>query len=218
MDGGYLVYGAAGSGSVAVEAALTLLGAPYTVVERATWKDAAVAQEMARINPMRQVPAVVLPSGELMTESAAILMLLGDRHPDRGLAPGLESPIRPRFLRWMSFISAQIYSLYWVRDDITRLAANAAHEAVIRERTAARINDCWRIMDEQAKRAGRFLLGDQLSVLDLYMAVVSRWGPRRKGFYAAAPGLADVVRAVDAEPRLAALWAKRFPFSEGWEG
>ena len=56
-----------------------------------------------------------------------------------------------------------------------------------------------------------------LSVLDLYMAVVSRWGPRRKGFYAAAPGLADVVRRVDADPRLTEFWAARFPFVEGWE-
>ena len=33
MSGGYVVYGAQGSGSVAVEAALTLMGQPYSVVE-----------------------------------------------------------------------------------------------------------------------------------------------------------------------------------------
>jgi len=27
-----------------------------------------------------------------------------------------------------------------------------------------------------------------------------------------------VVRRVDADPRLAALWAERFPFAPGWEG
>jgi GST-like protein len=27
-----------------------------------------------------------------------------------------------------------------------------------------------------------------------------------------------VVRRVDAEPRLQALWAARFPFEDGWEG
>ena len=30
--------------------------------------------------------------------------------------------------------------------------------------------------------------------------------------------MSQVVRHVDAEPRLAALWAERFPFVEGWEG
>jgi GST-like protein len=125
--------------------------------------------------------------------------------------------MRPRFLRWMNYISAQIYALYWVRDDLSRLAADKAHEAVIKARTTARIEACWRIMGEQVKPAGAYLLGDEISVLDLYLAVVSRWGPRRKAFYAAAPGLAAVVKRVDAEPRLAAFWAARFPFAEGWE-
>jgi GST-like protein len=55
-------------------------------------------------------------------------------------------------------------------------------------------------------------------VLDLYVTVVSRWAERRRRFYEVAPGMADVVRRVDADPRLAALWAERFPFEDGWEG
>ena len=72
-------------------------------------------------------------------------------------------------------------------------------------------------MDAQVE-PGRYILGDSLSVLDLYVAVLSRWGPRRRRFYEVAPKLAPVVRRVDADPRLARLWADRFPFSEGWEG
>ncbi|WP_372782164.1 glutathione S-transferase family protein [Phenylobacterium sp.] len=218
MSDDYLVYGAAGSGSTPVEATLTLLGEPYRVIERTVWADAAAADEMEKVNPLRQVPALVLPSGELMTESAAILIQLADSHPGSGLSPAWDSPLRPRFLRWMTYIAAQIYALYWIRDDITRLAADKAHEAVLRERTAARISACWTMMELQAPPAGRFMLGDELSVLDLYLAVVSRWGPRRRGFYAAAPRLGEVARHVDAEPRLAAFWAERFPFSEAWEG
>jgi GST-like protein len=218
----YLVYGAKGSGSTAVEAALTLIGAPYEVVERAPFDSAADAAALAPVNPMRQVPALVLPSssghgGELMTESAAILIHLAERHPEASLAPTAESPLRPRFLRWMSFISAQIYALYWIRDAPARLAAEAAHETVLLARTATRISEAWAAMDAQITPAGRFLLGDTISVLDLYVSVASRWGPRRQAFYAAAPGLTPVVRAVDAEPRLAAFWAERFPFFEGWE-
>jgi GST-like protein len=217
MAGEYLVYGAAGSGSVPVEAALTLLGERYSVVERAVWEDKAIAEQMAAVNPQKQIPAIVLPSGELMTESAAILTFLGDSHPGSGLSPAWDGAMRPRFLRWMNYISAQIYALYWVRDDLSRLAADEAHEAVIKARTTARIEACWRIMGEQVAPAGAYLLGEELSVLDLYLAVVSRWGPRRKAFYAAAPGLEAVVKRVDAEPRLAAFWEKRFPFVDGWE-
>lgn len=217
MTGDYLVYGGQGSGSVPVEAALTLIGAPYRVIERRVWEDKAAAKEMARINPLRQVPALVLPTGELMTESAAILIHLAESHPAAGLSPPLESPLRPRFLRWMSYIATQIYALYWIRDDVSRLAADEEHGPVILERTAQRILDCWRMMDAQVKPVGGFMLGDGISVLDLYMAVASRWGPRRKGFYEVAPGLAPVVRAVDSEPRLAAFWPERMPFFPGWE-
>ena len=39
------------------------------------------------VNPLRQVPALVLPSGEIVTESAAILIYLADLHPQARLAP-----------------------------------------------------------------------------------------------------------------------------------
>jgi GST-like protein len=65
---------------------------------------------------------------------------------------------------------------------------------------------------------GRYLLGDDLGVLDLYVTVISRWAPRRRRFYDLAPRMGEVVRRVDADPRLADLWSRRFPFVDGWEG
>ena len=62
---------------------------------------------------------------------------------------------------------------------------------------------------------GRFLLGDRLTVLDLYVTVASRWTPRRARFAAVAPRMAEVVRRVDDLPELAAFWAGRWPFADG---
>ena len=213
----YVVYGARGSGSVAVEATLMLLGLPYRVVELAPEGDNADALEVEKVNPLRQVPALVLPNGELMTESAAILIHLADRQPEAGLAPAPGAKGRAQFLRWMVYIPAQIYSMYWVRDVPSRLAADPKGEATILGRTAARIADCWRLMDQQVE-PGRYILGSKLTVLDIYVAVLSRWTPRRSRFYEAAPKLAEVVKRVDEDPRLADLWAARMPFTEGWEG
>lgn len=58
---------------------------------------------------------------------------------------------------------------------------------------------------------GRYLLGEGLRVLDLYVATVSRFGPWGERFCAVAPGLGGAMKRVDEEPRLAALWASRFP-------
>ncbi|MBX3482676.1 glutathione S-transferase family protein [Phenylobacterium sp.] len=217
MAGGYLLYSAAGSGGVAVEAALTLIGAPYALVEAPTFEDdAAAGDRVLQANPMRQVPALVLPGGEIMTESAAILVRLGELHPGAGLAPGPDDPRRSAFLRWMSFVSAAVYSLYWIKDDPSRLVADPAIHTEIDTAIQDRISQCWAIM-EAGVSPGRYILGDELTVLDLYVAVVSRFRPRRQRFHAAAPRMGEAVRRVDADPRLAALWAGRYPFFEGWD-
>jgi GST-like protein len=110
----------------------------------------------------------------------------------------------------MAFVSSAIYALYWVKDEPARLAPDPAAQPVLVARTLDRIADCWRIMGEQI-RPGRYLLGDELTVLDLYVAVVSRFRPRRARFYEVAPRMADPIRRVDADPRLATLWADRMP-------
>jgi GST-like protein len=213
----YTIYGALGSGSVPVEATLTLLGQPYVVIEAPTWEGEAEQAKVAIVNPLRQIPALVTPAGETITESAAILIWLADNHPQAGLAPTLDSPLRAQFLRWMVFVPASIYSMFWVRDEPSRLGGSDPEvQAAIKAATAERILDCWAMMESQLS-PGRYLLGDQMTVLDLYVAVVSRWGPRRFRFYEVAPRMAEVVKRVDADPRLAAFWAKRFPFFDGWE-
>lgn len=207
----FTLYGAAGSGSVPVEAAMTLIGLDYRLVEAVTWEGDAERDKVAAVNPMRQIPALVTPGGETITESAAILIWLADSYPEARLGPAIDDPRRAQFLRWMAFIPASIYSMFWVRDVPSRLAGeDEAAQARIRDRTAERIAECWRIMDSQI-RPGRFLLGDAPGVLDLYVAVASRWTPGRARFQAEAPGMAEAVRRVDALPALADFWPRRFP-------
>ena len=219
MSASYVLYGAKASGAVAVEAALTILGAPYQLIEAETFDPARTesGDKVLAANPMRQVPALVLPSGEVLTESAAILIWLAEQHPQACLAPLPGDPERGQFLRWMSFVSSAIYSLYWVKDEPARLAPDPAAQGPLVERTLERIAECWGVMERQTE-AGRYTLGDELSVLDLYVTVVSRFRPRRRRFYEVAPRLGEVVRRVDADPRLQALWAARYSFRKGWEG
>ena len=157
---------------------------------------------------MRQVPTLVFADGGVMTESAAILIRLAELHPQARLAPAPDAPDRAAFLRWMSFVSSAIYSLFWVKDDPSRLVPDRAGHAALDERILERIAECWAIMESQIT-PGRYLLGDELSVLDLYVAVVSRFSPRRQRFYEVAPRMGEVVRRIDEDPRLAALWADR---------
>lgn len=203
-DGQFVVIGQKGTGSIAVEAALTLLGAPYRLEEIRH-------AQFHEHNPMVQVPVLVTPAGERVTESAAILIWLAEAHPEARLAPVVGDPKRAQFLRWMAFVSASIYAHYWVRDDPSRVTADGAAQAEVKAALEARIADNWGVM-EASLTPGRYLLGDDLSVLDLYAMVVSRWTDRKRLHETIAPRIGEVVRRVEADPRLAALLAERFPF------
>ncbi|HEV7309615.1 glutathione S-transferase family protein [Ensifer sp.] len=216
MAAPFVVYGASGSGSVPIEATLSLLDLPYRVEDHAPWEGQAQADRLARINPLRQVPALTLPTGEVMTESAAILIWLADTYPDARLAPPLGDAARPAFLKWMTFVSSAIYALYWIADNPARVVKEGADHVAVKARIYDRIACCWGEMGAQL-RPGTHLLGDELSVLDLYVATASRWSPGRRRFYEVAPGLADAVRRIDTDTRLAAIWQERFPFEPGWE-
>ena len=208
------LYGATASGSIAVEAALTLLGMPYTLIEGATWADPAARERVATTNAMRQIPTLVLPGGEVMTESAAILMHLADVHPQARLAPPVQDePRRRQYLRWMVYVSSAIYALHWIKPDVRRIGAPPELRDSVVDAVHDRIAFCWAHMDAQLQ-PGRYLLGDEMSVLDLYVTVVSRFGPWRERFCEVAPKMAHVVGRVDAEPRLADFWARRFPLDD----
>jgi len=205
-----VLYGAAASGSVAVEAVLTLLGIPFQLIEGETWSSEAARERVSGQNAMRQIPTLVLPSGETLTESAAIMIWLADSHPAAKLAPRLDDPQRAQFLRWMFFISSAIYSLHWIKPDVSRIGAPLSARDDVVDSVHERIAFCWRTMDGQLSPA-KYLLGDTLSVLDLYVAVISRFGPWRERFYEEAPKMTAVIKRIDDDPRLKPLWERRFP-------
>lgn len=103
----YKLYTRAGSGGFVVEAALALANAPFEQIDvpKADRPDPAFLD----ISPLNQVPVLTLPDGRSMTESAAICILLAERHPNAGLAPAVDAPARVDFLRWMAFMSSVLY-------------------------------------------------------------------------------------------------------------
>ena len=205
-----ILYGAAASGSVAVEATHTLLGIPFKLIEGETWSSEAARERVGGQNAMRQVPTLIMPNGETLAESAAILIWLADSHPAAKLSPALDDPARAQFLRWMFFVSSSIYSLHWIKPDVSRIGAPQSARADVVDSVHERIAFCWRTMDAQLSPS-KYLLGDSLSVLDLYVAVISRFGPWRERFYQETPNMTPVIKRVDEDPRLKKLWGRRFP-------
>ena len=82
----YTLYYSPGSASMVVHLALLETGAPYRLELVDLAKGAQQSTEYLKLNPQGVVPTLVI-DGRPLTESAALLMILAERHPDARLAP-----------------------------------------------------------------------------------------------------------------------------------
>lgn len=80
------VYGVPGWGSTISELMLTLADIPYQFVDVSGFDHEGTSRELLKtLNPLCQVPTLALENDEIMTETAAIALMVLDRRPD--LAP-----------------------------------------------------------------------------------------------------------------------------------
>lgn len=61
------------------------------------------------VNPMGQVPALVLDDGQVLTEGPAVLQHIADRAPASGLAPPAGSMERVRLQQWLNYIAVEVH-------------------------------------------------------------------------------------------------------------
>lgn len=204
----FVLYGAHGWGSALAEAALTLCGAPYRFENVHGFDQPGPQRErLVALNPTAQVPTLVLPDGAVMTESAAITLLLAERYPAAELAPPAESPDRARFLRRLIWLVAAVYPTFTYADYPERYAPGEPE--VMRERVRDYRKALW--LQFEAELGEGWALGDRFSALDVYISVMTRWGPGRPWFEAACPKLFGIARRVDALPMLHPVWRSNFP-------
>ncbi|MFV3131823.1 glutathione S-transferase [Niveispirillum sp. KHB5.9] len=209
-----VLYGAPGCGSAVVEAAFILAGEDYDYVLAEPWTPSAGVEALKAVNPLVQVPTLVLADGTVMTESVAILLWLMDRHPGL-LGPGPDDPLRGAFLRWLVYLPAAIYPMYTVGDFCDRWVTGEKAAAELKQATIDRTLFCWGTMEAALKpAAGSWLLGTKdLTALDLYISMMTRWRPRREEIRKVAPGIVAAAERVDRDPRLVDLWRRHFPDS-----
>lgn len=203
------IYGCKGCGSTLVEAVCELLGEEYKRIEVAPWESGPAVESLRALNPLLQVPTVVLEDGTVMTESVAIILWLLERHPDTELAPPPGDPRRAAFLRQLVFFPAAIYPMYTVGDFPERWVKDKAAQDELKEATVQRVLGCWRAI-EAGFGQGPFFLGERMTVLDVYAAVLTRWRPGRERLREVAPRAVAAAERAEAHPRLAPVIARNF--------
>ncbi|MCH8685027.1 glutathione S-transferase family protein [Pedomonas mirosovicensis] len=204
----YELWSARGSGGAIIEAILTLANAPVRIIDAPPWEDGPHLEKLRQVNPLGQVPVLILPDGTVMTESGAMVLLLGERHPEAGVVPALEDPLRPAFLRWLFFVTASIYATFRFDDHPERWVSGEDCRTELRERVGAARKAMLRQLDDEA--GAPFFLGDRFTALDLYIATMSHWKPRLDWVSKNCPRLDAIVRRIKADPRLEGVLIRHF--------
>jgi GST-like protein len=197
------VMGMKGCGSAIAEAVLALAEIPYEREEHDYESEAGRAALLAK-NPLAQVPTLVAPDGGVMTETAAIALHVDELVPGAGLLPAVGDPLRREALRWLTFVVAAIYPTFTYGDNPAKWGASDE----LKRATSAHREKLWRHLEGVI--AGPWFLGARWSVLDVYVAVMTRWTPGRAWVADACPKLAAIAAAVDRDPRLAGVWSANF--------
>lgn len=125
------------------------------------------------VNPKGSVPALQLDNGEVLTENAVILQYLGDRagSPDVFPAPGHFR--RYRVLELVNFITTELHKRFGTL--FSPDYSDEAKQVVVRE-----LGKKLDYLDKQLG-AGPFLLGDELTLPDPYLFVITGWAEKMLG-------------------------------------
>ncbi len=202
----YTLYNHDGTGSFAVEAALVMADADYTKINVDMGVGAQNDAAYAAVNPMMQIPTLILPGGEVLTESAAIVIHLADVFAGKGLAPAPGTPDHAQFLRWMVFISANLYEgdlRYFYAERYTTDVSPAGTDGV-KAAADAHLKASCLVMEDHLDRNGLWLAGPVMTMVDVYFTMVRSWLPDMAA-PAATPKLAALAKAVRADPQIGDL-------------
>jgi glutathione S-transferase len=204
--GAYKVYWNTRTGAFVPLALLARAGAACEKVRVHTRQGEQDTPGYRSLNPLGQVPTLMLPDGTLLTETAAMLLHLVDAFPAMGMAPPPGSLERARFDRWLIFLAVNIYEadlrLYYP----DRYTAEAGGAAGVKEAAEHRLVECWRIFVDEALAPGPFVLGERFSAVDAYAAMLAAWFPPA---LERAP-IAALVQATKNDPVIGQVWTETF--------
>ena len=199
----YKLYWRYDSGAYAPNAVLELVGARFERVHVDNRKGETRTSEYLALNPLAQIPTLVLPDGTVMTETAAMLLHLTEAFPAAGLAPAPGAAGRTTFLRWLLFLATSVYPAV-LRDTYPeRHIADASGAPVVRQQARADKARLWRAYAE-AMGDRPWMVGEAMSALDIYAAMLAGWWADAGTL----PAIESLVARVRADPVCGRLWTE----------
>lgn len=157
-----------GACSLSPHIALEEAGLPYeTEAVDLKTKVTASGADFWKSNPKGYVPALLLDSGELLTEGAAIVQYIADQAPGKKLAPANGTIERYRLQSWLNFIGSELHKS-------CSPFFNPASGKEWKEIAGANLERRLGYVNE-ALEGKPYLMGEDFSVADGYLFTVLSW-------------------------------------------
>ena len=204
----YKLYWAQETGAMAPQILLEEVGADYKRVVMNKGKE--MEEKFLAINPRGQIPALELPDGSIISESAAMMLQIADSHPDSGLLPSPGSAERAQVYRWLFYAVANIYEtdlrLYYSERFTTEV--NCADS--IKRKASEDIDSAFELLEKELGD-GPFLLGEEYSVIDPYLLMLIYWHEQPQVLLARCPKLKRLCETVRQRPAVERIWSQHYP-------
>lgn len=167
----YVLFGGGITRAAGPQMVLDELGLAYELREVDPAKGEHKSVEFRAINPAGFVPALITPDGAQLHEAAGIMLYLADRHGR--LAPGPGDPKRGLFLSKLFYLSHDIQPTVKQFFYPERFSPDPEFT---RARAWSDAQDRWSVIEDHLHRNGPYHLGDEISVVDILMAMWAAYG------------------------------------------
>ena len=203
----FKLYSRAGSGSIVVEAVLEYVGAEYQLIDAKREENGRAPANLLALNPLGQVPVLLLPDNSIMTESAAMVIYLADLFPAAKLAPAVSSSLRGPYLRWLTYLAANIYMTELLVTYPQRYSTESSHAPAVK--AAALIQEAreWQIFSD-ALGDGPFMFGKEMTAVDIYAAMLADWNVDVPVFFAKHGNVKRLYDRVLQVPAFKKVWTR----------
>ena len=189
----YTLYGRKGSGNICVQVLLEEAGVPYEMF----WVEDVKSPAFLKVNPNGKVPALQLPGGQLMFESAAMMAFLAEALPAAGMSPETGTAEHALMLQWLVLLSSGTY------ESVLRYFYSERYgEAVsVKARAGEEIDRLYGVMEAALSKNGPYLCGKQISAADVYLTMLASWyEPDATALGTKFPGILAIHDAIVARP------------------
>jgi glutathione S-transferase len=192
----YLLFYSPGTASLAVHWMLIELGLAFEA-ERVDIKAERSAAYL-KLNPSGRVPTLVV-DGAPVSESAALLMLLAERHPEGGFAPAVGSPARAGWMEAMLLLanglSPAMRDWFYADKDGDPAGAEAVQALAGR-----RIEGVFERLVSMLADGRPYLVGEALTTVDFLATMLMRWSRNMERPATGWPNLGPYVTRMRARP------------------